>query len=164
MGTCLSTVPEVVSKDANNVSKEIELVNGQLPSWANTISFVPPITSGYVIKVYDGDTITIAARLPYKDSPMYRFSVRLARIDSPELRTKDASEHDAAVLARDALAKLILGRTIELTNTGTEKYGRLLAEVWCDLDNNVKMNINDWMLQNHYAVEYDGGKKEAFQG
>jgi hypothetical protein len=29
------------------------------------IPFVPPITSGTVIKVYDGDTITITSKLPY---------------------------------------------------------------------------------------------------
>ena len=27
-------------------------------------SFVPPVTSGRVIKVYDGDTITIASKVP----------------------------------------------------------------------------------------------------
>ena len=33
------------------------------------IPFVIPISSGNVIKVYDGDTITIQFRLPYKESP-----------------------------------------------------------------------------------------------
>ena len=28
--------------------------------------FVPPITNGKVIKVYDGDTITIASKMPWK--------------------------------------------------------------------------------------------------
>uniref|UniRef100_A0A6C0BXJ5 Uncharacterized protein n=1 Tax=viral metagenome TaxID=1070528 RepID=A0A6C0BXJ5_9ZZZZ len=43
-------------------------------------NFIPPITEGRVIKCYDGDTITIAAFLPYKASPLYKFSVRLAGI------------------------------------------------------------------------------------
>jgi len=34
---------------------------------------VPPIKHGRVIKVYDGDTITVAARMPYPKSPLYRF-------------------------------------------------------------------------------------------
>ena len=38
-------------------------------SWDNvtyedTVPFIPPITSGKVVKVYDGDTLTIAGRLP----------------------------------------------------------------------------------------------------
>jgi hypothetical protein len=45
--------------------------------WEDTIEFTFPIQEGYVIKVYDGDTITIAAKLPYIESPLYRFPVRL---------------------------------------------------------------------------------------
>ena len=37
---------------------ELEEVN-----YEDTIPFIPPITHGKVIKVYDGDTITIAALL-----------------------------------------------------------------------------------------------------
>ena len=51
--------------------------------WKDCIPFVPPIAMGFVIKVYDGDTITIASKLPYPDSPLYRFSVRLNGIDCP---------------------------------------------------------------------------------
>ena len=32
--------------------------------WKDTIPFIPPVDKGLVIKVYDGDTITIAAKLP----------------------------------------------------------------------------------------------------
>ena len=46
-------------------------------TWEQTKPFVPPIVSGEVIRVYDGDTITIAAKLPYAASPLYRFQVRL---------------------------------------------------------------------------------------
>ena len=53
-------------------------------TWANTVAFVPPVTSGKVIKVYDGDTITIATKLPINKSPIYKFQVRLTGIDSPK--------------------------------------------------------------------------------
>ncbi len=45
--------------------------------------FVPPVSRGRVIKVYDGDTITIAAYLPYRKSKLYKFSVRPAGIHCP---------------------------------------------------------------------------------
>ena len=57
--------------------------------WKDTVPFVIPIKSGRVIKVYDGDTITIQFRLPYKESPLYKISVRLNGLDCPELKTKN---------------------------------------------------------------------------
>ena len=43
---------------------------------------------------YDGDTITVAARLRRKGKP-YLFRVRLARIDSPEMRGNDKAVRDS---------------------------------------------------------------------
>jgi len=43
-----------------------------LIKWEDTTPFVFPISGGQVIKVYDGDTITIASKLPYDSSPLYR--------------------------------------------------------------------------------------------
>ena len=124
--------------------------------WNDTIPFVAPINQGRCNKVYDGDTITIAAKLPYKNSPIYRFSVRLNGIDTPEIKGKDDDEKQCAVLARDALKECILGKKIELRNVQTEKYGRILAEVYCD-----NINLNEWMIQQRFAVKYDGGTKTS---
>ena len=122
--------------------------------WENTIPFVPPVTSGIVIKVYDGDTITIASKLPYKKSPMYRFRVRLGRIDAPEIRTKNKTEAAMAIISRDKLAEKILNKKITLTNVKTEKYGRVLADIHYK-----KVCFNDWMIKQKLAVNYDGGTK-----
>lgn len=122
--------------------------------YSDTIEFVPPITYGKVIKVYDGDTITICSKLPYNDSPIYRFNVRLNGIDSPEIKGKTEQEKILAKTSRDALSKLILGKYVTLKNTSTEKYGRILANIFLD-----NINVNQWMLDNNYAVYYDGGTK-----
>jgi endonuclease YncB( thermonuclease family) len=122
--------------------------------WNNTVPFVPPVTSGMVIKVYDGDTITIASKLPYDESPVYRFSVRLAGIDCPEIKGPTTVEKELAKKARDALSSLVIGKIVYLTNVGTEKYGRLLADVYYD-----NLHINQWMLDNKYGYPYDGGTK-----
>jgi micrococcal nuclease len=124
-------------------------------TWANTVPFVPPVTQGKVIKVYDGDTITIATKLPFHESPVYRFPVRLYGIDCPEIKGKSLEEITLAKIARDALSHRILNKTVELRDVSTEKYGRLLAYVYID-----NVNINQWMLDNKYAVEYDGGTKQ----
>lgn len=117
--------------------------------------FIPPLKGGKVIKVYDGDTITIASRVPgLYNSPIYKFSVRLNGIDTPEMKGENEEEKEIAVKARDALSERIMGKEIRLENVQTEKYGRLLCEVYLGND-----HLNKWMIDERYAVEYDGGTK-----
>ena len=124
--------------------------------WAKTIPFVPPVSGGMVIKVYDGDTITIASKINgLKDSPLYRFSVRLNGIDTPELKGgKNEDEKTLAIMARDFLSGKILHKQVELRDVKTEKYGRLLADVWFQ-----GKSMNSLMVEKRFAVEYDGGTK-----
>lgn len=124
--------------------------------WDDTIPFTIPIKGGKVIKVYDGDTITIAAKLPFENSLLYRFSVRLNGIDTPEIKGKNDDEKEAAKNARDALSKLILNKHIVLKNVDNEKYGRVLADVYLG-----DLHINDWLVRERYALRYDGGAKRV---
>jgi endonuclease YncB( thermonuclease family) len=135
--------------------KEIETKNMRIIKWEDTTAFTMPITGGQVIKVYDGDSITIAAYLPMDSSPLFRFSVRLNGIDTPEIKGKNEDEKAAAKAARDALSNLILHKVITLKNVDTEKYGRILADVYLD-----DLCVNDWLIKEHYAVKYDGGTKK----
>jgi endonuclease YncB( thermonuclease family) len=139
------------SKKQNLTSKDNYLQNVE---YKDTKAFVPPVYSGKVIKVYDGDTITIAAKLPNTEYPVYRFRVRLAGIDSPEIKGKTESEIKLAHESRDALHNLIFGKYVVLKNTSIEKYGRILADIFVN-----DIHINDWMLKNNYAIPYDGGTK-----
>ena len=116
--------------------------------------FVAPITCGRVIKVYDGDTITIAAYLPYQESSLYKFSVRIDGIDCPEMRSKNPSEKKVAVIARNILSKKIMGEMVQLVDVKTEKYGRLLAKV---MHNNESCGA--MLIESRLAVPYDGGTK-----
>jgi micrococcal nuclease len=122
--------------------------------YKDTVPFVPPIQYGKVIKVYDGDTITIASVLPNTVEPVYRFSVRLNGIDTPEIKGKTPEERELAKHARDALSDKIYGRFIELKNIDMEKYGRILADVYLDNE-----HINQWLIDSNFAVPYDGGTK-----
>jgi micrococcal nuclease len=127
------------------------LCSSKPATYENTPPFVPPITSGQVIKVYDGDTITIAATLYGK---RYRFQVRLYGIDCPELKGPP-EEKQKAIKARDALSARILHKTVTLKNVSTEKYGRLLAEVYLHHE-----NLSSWLLAENHARPYFGGSKE----
>lgn len=124
--------------------------------WEDTVEFTFPIKGGRVIKVYDADTITIASKLPYNDSPMYRLSVRLNGIDTPEMKGKGVEEEEknAAKLARDFVSNLALNKYVRLENIESEKYGRILADVYIG-----DVHLNDVLLKERYAVKYDGGTK-----
>ena len=125
-------------------------------TYKNTIPFIPPLTEGKVIKVYDGDTITIASKMPFDQSPYYRFSVRLKGIDCPEIRTKNAEEKQCAILIRDLLKDLLMDKIVTLKEVELEKYGRILAVVYLD-----EVNLSDLLCEKHMAVKYDGGTKHC---
>ena len=129
-------------------------LKSQTKSPTKSIQFVPPITEGDVIHVYDGDTITIVSKLPYDASPLYRFQVRLAGIDTAEIKGKTEKERELAQEAKSALQKLILNKVVVLKNLKTEKYGRVLADVYLG-----DLHVNQWLLDNKYAVQYSGGTK-----
>ena len=125
-------------------------------NWEDTVTYVPPVTIGRVIKVYDGDTFTIACCLN-GDSTIeryYRFSVRLSGIDTPEMKSRNATEKTLATAAQSALSDLLLHKQVELRNVKFEKYGRLLADVYVG-----SIHVNQYMIDNKYAVHYDGGTK-----
>lgn len=120
----------------------------------NSIPFVPQLTEGIVVKVYDGDTITIISKLPYDNSPSYKFTVRINNIDCPEIRGSGDDEKQCANIAKQRVSELILNRKIELRNIGTEKYGRVLADVLIDGE-----DIGTLLVNERLALRYDGGTK-----
>lgn len=110
--------------------------------------------SATVISVYDGDTITVCVDLGFHISQT--MSVRLARINSPEVR--GASSEDG-LKARDFLRSLLpVGEKVTLVThkDGREKYGRYLADVYlneleCWSKPNLFKCVNDTMVSNGFA-------------
>ena len=124
----------------------------------NSVPFVPPLTSGIVVKVYDGDTITIVSKLPYDGSPLYRFSVRIRNIDCPEIRGSCDDEKQCAKIAKQRVSDLILGKNVELRNVGSEKYGRVLTDVIID-----NQDVGRLLIDERLALEYSGGTKSKVE-
>ena len=114
--------------------------------------FYPPVSAGRVVKVYDGDTITIAAKI---EETIYKFPVRLVGIDTAEMATKNPTEKEAAVLTRDALHGRIFGENVRLADVSYDKYGRLLADVRLG-----HTSLSEWLIKNNFAVPYNGGTKK----
>lgn len=100
-----------------------------------------------VTSVYDGDTLTVDIDLGFSII-MKQQTVRLARINAPELRGNTA---ELGIKSRDALRDKVLGKSIVLKTIkdSREKYGRWLGEIWVD-----GACINDWLLEAGLAVKY----------
>lgn len=161
--SCISNIRGVAENmnpptNANANTDEVIDVDMETVTYENVSPFMPEIQIGKVLKVYDGDTITIAARviIDGKEIPrLFRFNVRLNGIDTPELRTKNEKEKTRAILARNDLANLILGNIVFLSNVSYDKYGRILADVFTQN----RVNVSEWMITKGHAVRYDGGTK-----
>ena len=146
------------SSNIDNIDKVSNIMcDGTDIKWEDTIEFTFPIKGGRVIKVYDGDTITIASKLPFDSSPIYRLSVRLNGIDTPEIKGKGISdeEKEVAKSAREFVSNLVLNKYVKLENIQNEKYGRILADVYIG-----DTNLNSLLIKERYAVIYDGGTKK----
>ena len=111
-----------------------------------------------VIKIVDGDTIDVDIDLGFNISFSQR--VRLAGIDTPESRTKDAREKALGLEVKNKVkvsmesAKKVVIKT-ELPDS-TEKYGRILG--WVYLDDSTK-SLNEQLIEEGYAWGYMGETK-----
>ena len=88
--------------------------------------------------------------------------MRLSGIDSPEIKGKTDEEKTAAYKSQRALEALLLHKVVTLKNTKQEKYGRILADVYVKNIFNEDLYVNEWLVQQGFAVPYDGKTKQAF--
>jgi len=121
-----------------------------------------------VVSMHDGDTFTAIFRF---EQAFYKFPVRLARIDTPEMTSKDPR----AYIARNRLFEMITASStkqdtfawrkkdfdsffnrnpthLTINCTGMDKYGRVLADVG---------DFADTLVNEKLAYWYDGGKKSS---
>ena len=100
-----------------------------------------------VIKVYDGDTITVDIDLGF-GIMLKKQTLRLYGINTPEVRGESKEEGKRV---RDLLRERILEKTIIIKTKKDKKgkYGRWLATIIFEEE-----NINDWLITEGHAVPY----------
>jgi endonuclease YncB( thermonuclease family) len=113
-------------------------------------------------RVLDGDTLDVTIDLGFDLYKKER--VRVAGVDTPEKRTRNLEEKALGIEATNWLKEKLEGaisgddelsvRT-ELVG-GTGKYGRLLG--WLYIGDEL-LSLNEQMITEGYAHEYDGGTK-----
>ncbi len=106
------------------------------------------------VKNYDGDTITVDLKGQH---PLFgdNISVRVAGIDTPEIKGKCSQEKELARDAKKIVHKIMSkARNIKLKNVQRGKYFRIVADVQAD-----KKDVADILIKKGLAVRYDGGTK-----
>ena len=114
-------------------------------------------------KVLDGDTIDVTIDLGFELFKKER--VRIAGVDTPEKRTRNLEEKalglDATNWLKEKLDTTIAGDDELVIRTelrgGVGKYGRLLGWLYVGEHN---LSLNEQMITEGYAWEYDGGTKQ----
>ena len=110
-----------------------------------------------IVRVYDGDTITInIANIPKVFGE--KIGVRLKGFDTPELRGSCKREKDLAKQAKKYMEKIVYsGYPLKLKEVGRDKYFRLLGRLYV---NNV--DVADLMISSRLAYTYNGGTKQSW--
>ena len=112
-----------------------------------------------ITKVVDGDTIDANIDLGFDISLTKR--IRLAGIDSPESRTTNLKEKALGLESKEWLKKALEGAKDIIIKTekpdSTEKYGRIIGHLFI---NDQETSLNNQMIAEGYALEYEGGKKD----
>ncbi len=101
-----------------------------------SVSDLPTVT---IQNCYDGDTCTTTTGE----------KIRLACIDTPELRVKKADPIPAKA-ARDYLNDLVAGSTVTIRRITEDRYGRTVAEL-----SKGPMNIQEHLVEKGFASMYE---------
>ena len=116
-----------------------------------------------VSRVVDGDTIDADIDLGFDIKIKKR--IRLAGINAPESRTRNLAEKKMGLASKERLKEMLEGAAncFELESQELGKYGRVLGRLHIDKiagkDTITKVCVNDKLVEEGYAVEYDGGKR-----
>jgi micrococcal nuclease len=116
-----------------------------------------------IVKVLDGDTLDVLIDLGFDLYKKER--VRVAGVDTPEKRTRNLEEKalgkDATEWLKTHLESTLAGDDELSVRTelvgGVGKYGRLLGWLYVGDES---VSLNEQMIEEGYAWEYDGGTKQ----
>ena len=103
-----------------------------------------------IVHVYDGDTVHAVFSIP-NSSIIHKYKLRLAHIDTPELRSKNKNEVKKAIEAKKVVEDMILKKILYLELEGEDKYGRILANIYIT-PFSLKNGTPNFYLYNHLPV------------
>ena len=116
-------------------------------------------------RVVDGDTVDALIDLGFDTWVKKR--IRYKGIDTWESRTKDLDEKKLGLAAKERNKELLESVSsksgyFRLKSHGVGKYGRVLGELFIKDDEGIEYNVNQTLIDEGHAYEYEGGKKKMF--
>ena len=115
-----------------------------------------------LVRVVDGDTADAMIDLGFKTWVKAR--IRFYGVDCWESRTRDLEEKkkglEAKAYVKDLLENSDEGK-FSIISHGVGKYGIVLGELFVK---GHETSINQLLIENGHAYEYEGGKKKVFGG
>ena len=113
-----------------------------------------------LVRVVDGDTADAMIDLGFDTWVKKR--IRFKGVDTWESRTRDLEEKAKGLEAK-AVTKNLLENSddgkFSIISYGLGKYGRVLGELFVK---GHEKSVNDLLIENGHAYEYEGGKKKVF--
>ena len=113
-----------------------------------------------ITKIVDGDTIKCDIDLGFS-TILANQTIRLYGIDTPESRTRDKEEKFYGNVSKQFLNDYCPKGTYITLKTHLDKkgkFGRILGELIVN-----KVNLNQQMVEENLAVEYNGQSKENIE-
>lgn len=153
------------------------------PKFSLSLLFKDELVKARVVNIYDGDTITCI--LPINNK-YYNFKIRLAGIDTCEIKSKCEENKTLAIKAKKKLCQLIIPDlnidnennkefNKELDKILNEKcyiikiklgdfdlYGRVLGWLFdkdSNIDTSIEQSFNNILINEHLAYSYQGKTK-----
>ena len=117
-----------------------------------------------VVDIYDGDTCRVVFN---HNGCINKWNVRMNGYDSPEMRPSRSLPNreeikKKAVESKEYLRSLVANSAEQLVYVkcgGFDKYGRLLGELYVNLED--EKSVNQQMIDNGHGYEYHGGTKKV---
>jgi endonuclease YncB( thermonuclease family) len=153
------------------------------PKFSLNLLFKDELVKARVVNIYDGDTITCI--LPINNK-YYNFKIRLAGIDTCEIKSKCEENKNLAIKAKKRLCQLIIpdfkidDETNKELNKELDKilnekcyiikiklgdfdlYGRVLGWLFdkdANIDTPIEQSFNNILINEHLAYSYQGKTK-----
>ena len=111
-------------------------------------------------RVVDGDTCDAMIDLGFNTWAKRR--IRFYGVDCWESRTRDLEEKKKGLAAKAYVKDLLENSDdgkFSIISYGTGKYGRVLGELFVK---GYETSVNQLLIENGHAYEYEGGKNKVF--
>tara|TARA_R100001594_G_scaffold148361_1_gene203351 strand:+ start:1231 stop:1620 length:390 start_codon:yes stop_codon:yes gene_type:complete len=125
------------------------------------------IYRGKLERIVDGDTIDALIDVGFDIWVKKR--IRYKGIDTWESRTRNLQEKEKGLAAKERNRQLLEEVSskpgyFRLRSYGVGKYGRVLGEIFVQDSEENTICINNQLINEGHAYEYQGGKKQVFKG